>query len=164
MVWKDRCQRMTGRKRRKLFHATVEEGTVADQDRTNMLLRKSGEGRFEIAIRSIAGSTRRCATLREMNGLMHRSKRPLGSMAKSAASHHGAPASLADVRNKAESLFGLGLSSRNIRYLPDFAAVRHLGLRPLGEAHVHYEHLGAAEAYVDGFVEAFEAIIGTVRF
>jgi hypothetical protein len=35
-----------------LFHPPVEEGTVADQDRTNMLLRKSCEGRFEIAIGS----------------------------------------------------------------------------------------------------------------
>jgi len=33
-----------------LFGAPVEEVTVADQDRTNVLLRKSGEGRFEIAL------------------------------------------------------------------------------------------------------------------
>ena len=51
-VWEDRGQRMAGRQRRKLFHATVEEGTVAEQDRTNALLRKSCEGRFEIAIGS----------------------------------------------------------------------------------------------------------------
>jgi len=33
-----------------LFHPPGEEGTDADQDRTNALLRKSCEGRFEIAI------------------------------------------------------------------------------------------------------------------
>jgi hypothetical protein len=31
-----------------LFHPPAEEGSVADQDRTNALLRKSCEGRFEI--------------------------------------------------------------------------------------------------------------------
>jgi hypothetical protein len=35
-----------------LFHAPGEEGTATDQDRTNALLRKSCEGRFEIAIGS----------------------------------------------------------------------------------------------------------------
>ena len=43
---------MAGRQRRELFRALAVEGTVADQDRTNMLLRKSCEGRFEIAIGS----------------------------------------------------------------------------------------------------------------
>jgi len=44
---------MVGRQRRKLFCEPVEEGTgAADQDRTNLLLRKSCEGRFEIAIGS----------------------------------------------------------------------------------------------------------------
>jgi hypothetical protein len=32
---------MAGRQRRELFHPPGEEGTVADQDRTNMLLRES---------------------------------------------------------------------------------------------------------------------------
>ena len=41
---------MAGRQRRELFHAVGVEGTLADQDRTNALLRKTGEGRFEIAI------------------------------------------------------------------------------------------------------------------
>jgi hypothetical protein len=49
-VWKDRGQRIAGRQRRQLFGTPGVEGTVADQDRTNMLLRKSCEGRFEIAI------------------------------------------------------------------------------------------------------------------
>ena len=43
---------MAGRQRRELFHAPIVEGTVADQDCTNMLLRKSCEGRFEIAVGS----------------------------------------------------------------------------------------------------------------
>ena len=43
---------MAGRQRRELFRAPVVEGTLADQDRTNALLRKSCEGRFEIAIGS----------------------------------------------------------------------------------------------------------------
>jgi hypothetical protein len=43
-------QRMVGRQRRELFHALVVKDTVADQDRTNALLRESCEGRFEIAI------------------------------------------------------------------------------------------------------------------
>jgi hypothetical protein len=43
---------MVGRQCRELFHPPVEEGTRADQDRTNVLLRKSCEGRFEIAIGS----------------------------------------------------------------------------------------------------------------
>ena len=50
--WEDRGQRMAGRQRRELFRAPVVEGTDADQDRTNALLRKSCEGRFEIAIGS----------------------------------------------------------------------------------------------------------------
>ena len=41
---------MAGRQRRELFRAPVVEGTVANQDRTNALLRKSCEGRFEIAV------------------------------------------------------------------------------------------------------------------
>ena len=53
-VWVDRGQRMAGRQRRELFHAPGPgvEATGADQDRTNMLLRKSCEGRFEIAVGS----------------------------------------------------------------------------------------------------------------
>ena len=43
---------MAGRQRRQLFPTRAEEGTVADQDRTNTLLRKSCEGRFEIAVGS----------------------------------------------------------------------------------------------------------------
>src|SRR5262249_29106492 len=49
-VWEDRGQRVAGRQRRELFYALPVEGTVADQDRTNALLRESCEGRFEIAI------------------------------------------------------------------------------------------------------------------
>ena len=41
---------MAGRQRRELF--PIPEVTVGDQDRTNMLLGKSCEGRFEIAIGS----------------------------------------------------------------------------------------------------------------
>jgi hypothetical protein len=41
---------MAGRQRSELFHSMGVEGTVADQDRTNALLRESCEGRFEIAI------------------------------------------------------------------------------------------------------------------
>ena len=41
-VWEHRGQRMAGRQRRELFHAPVVEGTVADYDRTNALLQKSG--------------------------------------------------------------------------------------------------------------------------
>jgi hypothetical protein len=37
---------------REPFRVPVEEGTVADQDRTGALLRKSREGRFEIVIGS----------------------------------------------------------------------------------------------------------------
>jgi len=48
----DRGQRMASRQRRELFRAPMVEGTVADQDRTNALLRKSCESRFEIAIGS----------------------------------------------------------------------------------------------------------------
>ena len=43
---------MAGRQRHKLFSALIVEGTLADQDRANALLRKTGEGRFEIAISS----------------------------------------------------------------------------------------------------------------
>jgi hypothetical protein len=43
---------MAGRQRRELFHASVVEGTGSDQDRTNMLLRHSCEGWFEIPIGS----------------------------------------------------------------------------------------------------------------
>src|SRR5262249_15510480 len=46
----DRGQRVAGRQRRELFRASAEEGTVGDQDRTNVLLRNGCEGRFEIAI------------------------------------------------------------------------------------------------------------------
>jgi len=41
---------MTGRERYELFRAPHEEGTGGDQDRTNVLLRKTCKGRFEIAI------------------------------------------------------------------------------------------------------------------
>jgi hypothetical protein len=41
---------MADLQRRELFHAPAEEGTAADQDRTNTLLGKSCESRFEIAI------------------------------------------------------------------------------------------------------------------
>ena len=40
------------RQRRQFFRTRAEEGTVADQDRTNALLRQSCEGCFEIAIGS----------------------------------------------------------------------------------------------------------------
>ena len=43
---------MACRQRRELLHPPGEEGTVANQDRTNALLRKTCEGRFEIAIAS----------------------------------------------------------------------------------------------------------------
>ena len=44
---------MAGGQRRELFHAPGEEGiTIANQDRTDMVLRKSCEGCFEIAIGS----------------------------------------------------------------------------------------------------------------
>jgi hypothetical protein len=46
----DRGQPIAGRQRRELFHTPGVEGIVADQDGTNMLLRKSCECRFEIAI------------------------------------------------------------------------------------------------------------------
>ena len=49
-VREDRGQRMAGRHRREVFPAGDVKGTGADQDRTNALLRKSCEGRFEIAI------------------------------------------------------------------------------------------------------------------
>ena len=41
---------MAGRQRFELFDPPVEENAVADQDRTDALLRKTCEGRFEIAI------------------------------------------------------------------------------------------------------------------
>ena len=43
---------MAGRERRELFRPSTVEVTKADQDRTNLLLRKSCEGRFEITIGS----------------------------------------------------------------------------------------------------------------
>jgi hypothetical protein len=43
---------MAGRQRRELFRASDVEGTVAAQDRTSVLLRKSCEGCFEIAVGS----------------------------------------------------------------------------------------------------------------
>jgi hypothetical protein len=43
---------MAGRQGRKLFHAPAVEVTVADQDRTDVLLRKTSEGRFETAVGS----------------------------------------------------------------------------------------------------------------
>jgi hypothetical protein len=51
-VWEHRGQPMAGHQRRELFHALGVEGTFPDQERTNALLRKTGEGRFEIAIGS----------------------------------------------------------------------------------------------------------------
>ena len=41
---------MAGRQRHELVHAPVVEATVTGQDRTNALLQKSCEGRFEIAV------------------------------------------------------------------------------------------------------------------
>jgi hypothetical protein len=41
---------MTGCERCQLFRAPIVEGAAADQDRTNVLLRKTREGRFEVAI------------------------------------------------------------------------------------------------------------------
>jgi len=49
-IWEHRGQRMADRQRRDLFRVSVEEGTGANQDRANALLRKSCEGQFEIAI------------------------------------------------------------------------------------------------------------------
>ena len=43
---------MAGRLRRYLFRVGIEEGTAADQDPANTLLRKICEGRFEIAFGS----------------------------------------------------------------------------------------------------------------
>ena len=51
-VWKYGWQPTAGGQHRDLFHPPGEEGAVADHDRTNMLLRESFEGRFEIAIGS----------------------------------------------------------------------------------------------------------------
>ena len=50
-----------------------------------------------------------------------------------------------------------------MRDLPDFAAIRFNRCR--GEnAKIHDEHLGATEAYVDWLVEAFGAVVRTIRF
>jgi hypothetical protein len=50
-----------------------------------------------------------------------------------------------------------------MRDLPDFAAIRCN--RGWGEnAKIHDEHLGATEAYVDWLVQAFEAVVRTIRF
>jgi hypothetical protein len=43
---------LVGLRAREVFHAPEVEGTVADQDRTNALLRKSCEGRFEVVVGS----------------------------------------------------------------------------------------------------------------
>jgi hypothetical protein len=43
---------MVGRQRRELFHTPGGDDTRTNQDRANALLRKSYEGRFEIAIGS----------------------------------------------------------------------------------------------------------------
>src|SRR6516225_4736979 len=52
-VREHRGQRMAGRQRRELFRASVVKVTgSANQDRINALLRKTCEGRFEIAIGS----------------------------------------------------------------------------------------------------------------
>ena len=48
----DRGQRIADLQRRELFRAAVIEITNADQNRTNAPLRKSCEGRYEIAIGS----------------------------------------------------------------------------------------------------------------
>src|SRR6516165_9025096 len=49
-----------------------------------------------------------------------------------------------------------------MRDLPDFAAIRCNRCR--GEnAKIHDEHLGATEAYVDWLIEAFEAVVRTIR-
>jgi hypothetical protein len=45
-----RGERMAGRQRGEFFRPSSEEGTLANEDRTDALLRKSCEGRFEIAI------------------------------------------------------------------------------------------------------------------
>jgi hypothetical protein len=45
--WKDRGQRMASRQPHELFRAPLEEGTVADQNRTNGPLRKSCKGRLD---------------------------------------------------------------------------------------------------------------------
>jgi hypothetical protein len=49
-VWEDRGQRMPGRQRRELFGPPRVESTAAYQYCTNALLRKTGEGCFEIAV------------------------------------------------------------------------------------------------------------------
>ena len=73
-------------------------------------------------------------------------------------------------------LLALGLFTRSVAFvlagdmalgylrdLPDFAAIRCN--RCGGEnAKIHDEHLGATEAYVDWLVEAFEAVVRTIRF
>jgi len=51
-VWEHGGQRMAGRQSHELFHAPGVEATVTDQNRTNALLQKSCEGRFEIAVGS----------------------------------------------------------------------------------------------------------------
>src|SRR6516162_7848472 len=51
-VREDRGQPMVNRQRRELFRALAVQATLADQDRTNALLRKSCKGRFEIALGS----------------------------------------------------------------------------------------------------------------
>jgi hypothetical protein len=43
---------MVCRQRYQLFHPPIEKAAAADQDRTNALLRKTREGRFEIAVGS----------------------------------------------------------------------------------------------------------------
>jgi hypothetical protein len=50
--WEDRGQSMACRQSRELFHAPAVEVTDAYQNRTNALLRKSCESRFEIALGS----------------------------------------------------------------------------------------------------------------
>ena len=43
---------MAGRQRHELFQVPAVEGTGDEQDRSNTLLQKNGEGRFEVAIGS----------------------------------------------------------------------------------------------------------------
>jgi hypothetical protein len=46
------------------------------------------------------------------------------------------------------------LRRRNMRHLPDFAAIRDLRRRPGASAKIHDKHLAAAEVHVDRLVDA----------
>ena len=50
--WEDCRERVAGGQRRELFRVAAEEGTGNNHNRTDALLRKSREGRFEIAFGS----------------------------------------------------------------------------------------------------------------